>query len=388
MTTLTNHLNETTEFLKEKGVQQADFGLILGSGLGELANEITDAIAIPFSEIPHFSVSTVVGHAGQLVYGTLSGKKVLAMQGRFHYYEGHSMQTVTYPVRVMAALGIHSMIVTNAAGGVNETYTPGNLMLINDHINFTGDNPLIGENDEEIGPRFPDMSHAYTQEYREVAKKVAAEQNIDAVLVAIGRVPNGKNLDAGKAGVEVDDRGFIRVDKQLRTNVPHIFAIGDIVGQPMLAHKGVHEGHVAAEVIAGKKHYFDPKVIPSIAYTEPEVAWVGLTEKEAKEKGISYETATFPWAASGRAIASDCADGMTKLIFDKESHRVIGGAIVGTNGGELLGEIGLAIEMGCDAEDIALTIHAHPTLHESVGLAAEVFEGSITDLPNPKAKKK
>lgn len=179
MTTLTNHLNETTEFLKEKGVQQVDFGLILGSGLGELADEITDAIAIPFSEIPRFSVSTVVGHAGQLVYGTLSGKKVLAMQGRFHYYEGHSMQTVTYPVRVMAALGIHSMIVTNAAGGVNETYTTGNLMLINDHINFTGDNPLIGENDEEIGPRFPDMSHAYTQEYREVAKKVAAEQNID-----------------------------------------------------------------------------------------------------------------------------------------------------------------------------------------------------------------
>lgn len=188
--------------------------------------------------------------------------------------------------------------------------------------------------------------------------------------------------------MEVDDRGFIRVDKQMRTNVPHIFAIGDIVGQPMLAHKGVHEGHVAAEVISGLKHYFDPKVIPSIAYTEPEVAWVGLTEKEAKEKGISYETATFPWAASGRAIASDCADGMTKLIFDKETHRVIGGAIVGTNGGELLGEIGLAIEMGCDAEDIALTIHAHPTLPESVGLAAEVFEGSITDLPNAKAKKK
>ncbi|WP_323839955.1 dihydrolipoyl dehydrogenase [Photorhabdus africana] len=213
-------------------------------------------------------------------------------------------------------------------------------------------------------------------------------QRYDAVLVAIGRVPNGKMLDAGKAGVGVDDRGFIHVDKQMRTNVPHIFAIGDIVGQPMLAHKGVHEGHVAAEVISGKKHYFDPKVIPSIAYTEPEVAWVGLTEKEAKEKGISYETATFPWAASGRAIASDCADGMTKLIFDKESNRIIGGAIVGTNGGELLGEIGLAIEMGCDAEDIALTIHAHPTLHESVGLAAEVFEGSITDLPNAKAKKK
>ncbi len=220
-------------------------------------------------------------------------------------------------------------------------------------------------------------------------KKAPTEpERYDAVLVAIGRSPNGKLLDAEKAGLEVDERGFINVDKQMRTNVPHIFAIGDIVGQPMLAHKGVHEAHVAAEVIAGKKHYFDPKVIPSIAYTEPEVAWVGKTEKEAKAEGIKYEVATFPWAASGRAIASDCSDGMTKLIFDKETHRVIGGAIVGTNGGELLGEIGLAIEMGCDAEDIALTIHAHPTLHESVGLAAEVFEGTITDLPNAKAKKK
>ncbi|OZN24999.1 dihydrolipoyl dehydrogenase [Actinobacillus seminis] len=219
-------------------------------------------------------------------------------------------------------------------------------------------------------------------------KKCTETRRYDAVLVAIGRVPNGKLIDAPVAGVEVDERGFIRTDKQMRTNVPHIFAIGDIVGQPMLAHKGVHEGHVAAEVIAGKKHYFDPKVIPSIAYTEPEVAWVGKTEKECKAEGINYEVAKFPWAASGRAIASDCADGMTKLIFDKETHRIIGGAIVGTNGGELLGEIGLAIEMGCDAEDLALTIHAHPTLHESVGLAAEVFEGSVTDLPNPKAKKK
>ncbi|WP_445396203.1 dihydrolipoyl dehydrogenase [Zobellella sp. An-6] len=210
----------------------------------------------------------------------------------------------------------------------------------------------------------------------------------DAVLVAIGRTPNGKLLDAEKAGVNVDERGFINVDKQLRTNVPHIYAIGDIVGQPMLAHKGVHEGHVAAEVIAGMKHYFDPKVIPSIAYTEPEVAWVGVTEKEAKEKGLNYEVASFPWAASGRAIASDSSYGMTKMIFDKDTHRVLGGATVGTNAGELLGEICLAIEMGADAEDIALTIHAHPTLHESVGMAAEMFEGSITDLPNPKAKKK
>ncbi|GAA3546733.1 dihydrolipoyl dehydrogenase [Zobellella aerophila] len=220
-------------------------------------------------------------------------------------------------------------------------------------------------------------------------KKAPAEaQRYDAVLVAIGRTPNGKSLDAEKAGVNVDERGFINVDKQLRTNVPHIYAIGDIVGQPMLAHKGVHEGHVAAEVIAGMKHYFDPKVIPSIAYTEPEVAWVGVTEKEAKEKGLNFEVASFPWAASGRAIASDSSYGMTKLIFDKDSHRVLGGATIGTNAGELLGEIGLAIEMGADAEDLALTIHAHPTLHESVGMAAEIFEGSITDLPNAKAKKK
>jgi dihydrolipoamide dehydrogenase len=210
----------------------------------------------------------------------------------------------------------------------------------------------------------------------------------DRVLVAVGRRPNGSLVDAEKAGVKVDERGFISVDKQMRTNVSNVFAIGDLVGQPMLAHKAVHEGHVAAEVISGKKHYFDPRGIPSVAYTEPEMAWVGLTEKEAKEQGLKYETATFPWAASGRAIASAATDGLTKLIFDKESGRVIGGAIVGTNAGEMLGEIGLAIEMGADAEDIALTIHAHPTLNESIGLAAEIFEGSITDLPNAKAKKK
>lgn len=210
----------------------------------------------------------------------------------------------------------------------------------------------------------------------------------DAVLVAVGRTPNGKLLDADKAGVAVDDRGFITTDNQMRTNVPHIFAIGDVVGQPMLAHKGVHEGHVAAEVIAGKKHFFEPKLIPSIAYTHPEVAWAGKTEKECKAEGIDYETSVFPWAASGRAIAADATNGMTKLIFEKSSGRLLGGAIVGANGGELLGEICLAIEMGADAEDLALTIHAHPTLHESVGLAAEIFEGSITDLPNPKAKKR
>lgn len=210
----------------------------------------------------------------------------------------------------------------------------------------------------------------------------------DRVLVAVGRRPNGSLVAAEKAGVTVDERGFINVDKQLRTNVSNIFAIGDLVGQPMLAHKAVHEGHVAAEVIAGKKHYFDPRGIPSVAYTEPEIAWVGLTEKEAKEQGVNYEAATFPWAASGRAIASAATDGLTKLLFDKDSGRVIGGAIIGTNAGEMLGEIGLAIEMGADAEDIALTVHAHPTLNESIGLAAEIFEGSITDMPNAKAKKR
>ena len=210
----------------------------------------------------------------------------------------------------------------------------------------------------------------------------------DKVLVAVGRTPNGKLLDAEKAGVAVDERGFINTDKQMKTNVNHIFAIGDIVGQPMLAHKAVHEAHVAAEVISGKKHYFDPKCIPSIAYTDPEIAWVGVTEKEAKEQGLKIETAAFPWAASGRAIASARTEGSTKLIFDKDSGRVIGGAMVGINAGEMLGEIGLAVEMGADGEDLALTIHAHPTLNESIGLAAEIFEGSITDLPNKKAVKK
>lgn len=178
MTKLKEQLQETTAFLKEKGIGQVDFGLILGSGLGELADEMKESITIPFSEVPHFSVSTVVGHAGKLVYGTLSGKKVLALQGRFHYYEGHSMQTVTYPVRMMAALGIHSVVVTNAAGGVNTNFEPGNLMLITDHINFTGGNPLIGENEEKLGPRFPDMSQAYTKEYQEKAEKIAADQGL------------------------------------------------------------------------------------------------------------------------------------------------------------------------------------------------------------------
>jgi dihydrolipoamide dehydrogenase len=209
----------------------------------------------------------------------------------------------------------------------------------------------------------------------------------DRVLVAVGRTPNGKLIDADKAGVNVDERGFINVDKQLRTNVDNIFAIGDIVGQPMLAHKAVHEAHVAAEVIAGEKHFFDPRCIPSVAYTDPEIAWAGLTEKEAKEQGIEYSKGVFPWVASGRSLAQGRDEGMTKMLFDK-NNRVIGGAIVGPNAGELIAEVVLAIEMGCDAEDIALSIHPHPTVSESVGLATEMFTGSITDLIAPKKRKK
>jgi dihydrolipoamide dehydrogenase len=208
----------------------------------------------------------------------------------------------------------------------------------------------------------------------------------DRVLVSIGRKPNGKNICAENAGVAVDEWGFIKVDKQQRTNVPHIFAIGDIVGQPMLAHKATHEGKVAAEVIAGQKVEFVASVIPSVAYTDPEVAWVGMTETEAKAKGIAIEKASFPWAASGRALSIARTEGSTKLIFDKETHRVIGAGIVGVNAGELLAEAVLAIEMGADAHDLGLTIHAHPTLSETVCFAAEMKEGTITDMLPPKKR--
>ena len=205
-------------------------------------------------------------------------------------------------------------------------------------------------------------------------------QIYDRVLVAIGRRPNGKNIGAENAGVAVDECGFIAVDKQMRTNVPHIFAIGDIVGQPMLAHKASHEGKVAAEVIAGHKVEFQAMAIPSVAYTDPEVAWAGVTEIEAKAKGIEIEKASFPWAASGRALSIARTEGTTKLIFDKTTHRLIGAGIVGINAGELLAETVLAIEMGADAEDLGLTIHSHPTLSETVGFAAEMKQGTITDL--------
>src|SRR5690348_1435476 len=208
----------------------------------------------------------------------------------------------------------------------------------------------------------------------------------DRVLVAVGRSPNGGKLDAEKAGVQVTERGFIPVDKQMRTNVPHIFAIGDLVGNPMLAHKATHEGKVAAEVCAGQKSEFVARVIPSVAYTDPEVAWVGVTEGEARQKGLKIGVGKFPYAASGRAIGIGRTEGFTKLIFDEESQRVIGAGIVGPNAGDLISEVALAIEMGCEAGDIALTVHPHPTLSESVGMAAEVYEGTITDLYIPKRK--
>ena len=207
-----------------------------------------------------------------------------------------------------------------------------------------------------------------------------APQLFDRVLVAVGRRPNGKLIGAEHAGIQVDDQGFIPVDKQQRTNVPHIFAIGDIVGQPMLAHKAVHEGKVAAEVIAGHKAAFDARAIPSVAYTDPEVAWMGLTETEAKAQGIAYEKASFPWAASGRALSIGRDEGLTKLIVEKETHRILGAGIVGSNAGELIAEAVLALEMGADAEDIGLTIHPHPTLSETLGFAAEMVDGTITDL--------
>ena len=215
-------------------------------------------------------------------------------------------------------------------------------------------------------------------------KDAPATDTFDAILVAVGRKPNGRNIGAETAGINVDERGFIPVDDQMHTNVPHIFAIGDIVGQPMLAHKASHEGKVAAEVIAGHKTGFLNRVIPSVAYTDPEIAWVGLNETEAKAKGIDYGKGVFPWAASGRSLSLGRDEGITKILFDKTSNRIIGASIVGPNAGDLIAECTLAIEMGADAQDIGLTIHPHPTLSETIGMAAEAFEGTITDLYIPK----
>lgn len=265
------------------------------------------------------------------------------------------------------------------------------------------DNLIAGCDQDIVRPLHKHIKKRYENIYLKTAvKKINATKNhlqvmfdgdkapesdkFDAILVAIGRQPNGLNIGAENAGINVNEQGFIPVDDQQRTSCPHIFAIGDIVGQPMLAHKATHEGKIAAEVIAGEKSSFDNRVIPSVAYTDPEIAWVGITETEAKAQGIDYGKGLFPWAASGRALSVGRDEGMTKLLFDKSNKRIIGAAIVGTNAGELIAECTLAIEMGADPEDIGLTIHPHPTLSETVGLTAEAFEGTITDLYLPKKK--
>jgi dihydrolipoamide dehydrogenase len=240
---------------------------------------------------------------------------------------------------------------------------------------------------EKVEPTDEGLKATFGSGVSEPKGGIPEPATFDRVLVAVGRTPNGKDLGLEDLGVEVDERGFVPVDAQQRTAVSHVFAIGDVVGQPMLAHKATHEAHVAAEVIAGHDVTFDVMGIPSVAYTDPEVAWVGLTETKAKADDVAYETAVFPWVASGRALASDAANGSTKLLIDPESRRVLGAGIVGLNAGELIAEPGLALELGANAEDVALTVHAHPTLSESIGLAAEIAEGTITDLP-PKRKKR
>ena len=266
-----------------------------------------------------------------------------------------------------------------------------------DHVMAGADRDLVKVWEKHNAPRFDNMmlkTKTVSAEAKpdgiyvkfEGEKAPAEAQRYDFVLVAVGRSPNGKKINAEAAGVAVTDRGFINVDKQMRTNVPHIFAIGDIIGNPMLAHKAVHEGHVAAEAAHGEKAYFDARQIPSVAYTDPEVAWAGKTEDECKAQGIKYSVGKFPWAASGRAIANGRDEGFTKLIFDDETHRIIGGGIVGTHAGDLIGEVCLAVEMGADAVDIGKTIHPHPTLGESVGMAAEIWEGVCTDVPPVRKK--
>ena len=267
------------------------------------------------------------------------------------------------------------------------------------------DRLMVGADKDLVRPLLKRVSKRYEQIYLEtrVTAAEATSEGIvvafdgkdaperavfDRVLVAVGRRPNGRMISAEAAGVQVDDQGFIPSDEQQRTNVPHIYSIGDIKGQPMLAHKATHEGKVAAEVIAGHKSGFEASVIPSVAYTDPEVAWVGLTEEQARADGTSYEKGSFPWAASGRSLALGRDEGMTKLLFDPSTERVLGGGVVGPNAGELIAEIGLAIEMGSDARDLGLTVHAHPTLSETVGMAAEAFEGTLTDLYLPRRKGK
>ena len=262
-----------------------------------------------------------------------------------------------------------------------------------DGLMFGADRDLVKVWEKRNAPRFNRLmlkTKTTKAEARPEGIRVEFDQgepaDYDLVLVSVGRTPNGKKIGAESAGVAVDERGFIKTDKQMRTNVPHLFAIGDIAGAPMLAHKATHEGHVAAEVAAGHQAAFDARQIPSVAYTDPEIAWAGQTEDELKKAGAKYGKAVFPWAASGRAIANGRDEGFTKLLFDEATRRVIGGGIVGTNAGDLISEVCLAIELGADADDIGRTIHPHPTLGESIGLAAELYEGTCTDLPPPRRR--
>lgn len=234
----------------------------------------------------------------------------------------------------------------------------------------------------EINKIYNQDDGIYVQLQNKINLNLKHTNRYDCILVAIGRNPNSHNLNLKNIGINTDKHGFVIINNQMRTNIPNIFAIGDIIGHPMLAHKSIYEGHIVAEIISGKKHYYTAKVIPSIIYTHPEIAWVGYTEKEAKFKNINYKVTTFPWTALGKAIASDCTEGITKLIFDNKTHRIIGGTVIGSHASELIGEIALSIEMGCDVEDITLTMHAHPTLYESIKLASSIYNGSITDLLN------
>lgn len=382
---------------------------------------------------------SVVMKLSQGVSGMAKGRKVQVVQGRGSFVGSHQLQVLNGAEKTLidfehAIIAAGSSVVKlpfipddprvwDSTKALELTEVPGRLLVIGGGIiglemgtvyQALGSKVTIVEFAEQLVPAADkDLMSVYSRynkdrfeillstkvdavEATEPALKVsfsganapAEAREFDAVLVAVGRKPNGKLIGAENAGIHVDERGFIPVSNTQQTNVPHIFAIGDIVGQPMLAHKASHEGHVAADVIAGHKRIFNPRVIPSIAYTNPEIAWTGLTEKEAKEQGINFKTAVYPWSASGRALGANRSEGKTKLIYHAESEQLLGAGIVGINAGELLGELSLAIEFGANVEDLALTIHAHPTLHESVGMAGELAAGTITDLPNPKAKRR
>jgi dihydrolipoamide dehydrogenase len=281
---------------------------------------------------------------------------------------------------VYAALGVRVSVVELTAG-----LMPGCdrdlVRPLEKHLRARCEQILLGTRVTSVEPQPAGLRVSFE------GKDAPEPQLYGKVLIAVGRAPNGRRIAAEAAGVHVDERGYVPVDRQMRTNVPHVFAIGDVTGPPMLAHKATHEGKVAAEAAAGQKSYFDARVIPSVAYTDPEVAWVGLTETDAKQRGIAFDKASFPWSASGRSLTLGRDDGVTKLLFDPQTHRVVGGGIVGSGAGDLVAEVALAIEMGADAADLALTVHPHPTLSETVAFAAEAFEGSLIDLYLPKKKR-